>query len=61
MVASLSRGARVVKAANTLLSVVLSADPKQAGGRRVLFMSGDDVTAKEGVNCSSFLGVRSQH
>ena len=47
VVASLSPGARVVKAANTLLSAVLAADPKQAGGRRVLFMSGDDVTAKE--------------
>jgi len=49
VVASLSPGARVVKAANTLLSVVLAADPKQAGGRRVLFMSGDDVAAKEEV------------
>jgi len=49
VVASLSPGARVVKAANTLLSVVLAADPKQAGGRRVLFISGDDVAAKEEV------------
>jgi 8-hydroxy-5-deazaflavin:NADPH oxidoreductase len=44
-----SPGARVVKAANTLLSVVLAADPKQSGGRRVLFISGDDVAAKETV------------
>jgi 8-hydroxy-5-deazaflavin:NADPH oxidoreductase len=50
VVASLSPGARVVKAANTLLSVVLAADPKQAGGRRVLFISGDEVGAKEEVN-----------
>jgi 8-hydroxy-5-deazaflavin:NADPH oxidoreductase len=49
VVASLSPGARVVKAANTLLSDVLAANPKQAGGRRVLFISGDDVAAKEEV------------
>jgi 8-hydroxy-5-deazaflavin:NADPH oxidoreductase len=50
VVASLSPGARVVKAANTLVSAVLAADPKQAGGRRVLFKSGDDVTSKQEVN-----------
>jgi 8-hydroxy-5-deazaflavin:NADPH oxidoreductase len=50
VVASLAPGARVVKTGNTLLSAVLAADPQQAGGRRVLFMSGDDVTAKEEVN-----------
>jgi 8-hydroxy-5-deazaflavin:NADPH oxidoreductase len=49
VVASLSPGARVVKTANTLLSAVLAANPKQAGGRRVLFMSGDDIAAKEEV------------
>jgi hypothetical protein len=46
IVASMARGARVVKTANTLLRDVLAADPKQAGGRRVLFMSGDDAAAK---------------
>jgi predicted dinucleotide-binding enzyme len=46
VVASLAPGARVVKAANTLLAAVLAADPHQAGGRRVLFMSGDDAGAK---------------
>jgi len=46
IVATLSPGARVVKAANTLPVAVLSADPKQAGGRRVLFLSGNDAPAK---------------
>ena len=46
VVASLTPGARVVKTANTLLRAVLAADPRQAGGRRVLFMSGDDASAK---------------
>src|SRR5207302_1954068 len=45
--APLVPGARVVKAGNTLLAAVLAADPAQAGGRRVLFMSGDDASAKE--------------
>jgi predicted dinucleotide-binding enzyme len=49
VVASLAPGARVVKIANTLLSAVLAADPKAAGGHRVLFMSGDDSEAKEDV------------
>ena len=49
IVASLVPGARVVKVANTLVSAMLAADPRQAGGRRVLFMSGDDATAKAGV------------
>lgn len=49
IVASLAPGARVVKVANTLVSALLAADPKQAGGRRVLFMSGDDATAKADV------------
>jgi 8-hydroxy-5-deazaflavin:NADPH oxidoreductase len=50
IVASLAPGARVVKVANTLLRAVLAADPKQAGGRRVLFMSGDDAAAKADVS-----------
>jgi 8-hydroxy-5-deazaflavin:NADPH oxidoreductase len=49
IVASLAPGARVVKVANTLISALLAADPKQAGGRRVLFMSGDDANAKASV------------
>jgi len=37
---------RVVKAGNTLLAAVLASNPRQAGGNRVLFVSGDDVEAK---------------
>jgi predicted dinucleotide-binding enzyme len=46
IVAALAPGARVVKVANTLLTALLGADPRQAGGRRVLFMSSDDASAK---------------
>ena len=53
VVASLAPGARVVKAMNTLIVANLSADPREAGGRRVLFMSGDDAPAKKEVaRCS---------
>jgi predicted dinucleotide-binding enzyme len=47
VVASLAPGARVVKAGNTLLAAVLAADPRQAGGKRVLFMCGDDEPSKD--------------
>lgn len=49
IVASLAPGARVVKVANTLPVALLSVDPRQAGGHRVLFMSGDDADAKSTV------------
>ena len=49
IVASLAKGARVVKAMNTLLAKVLASDPREAGGRRVLFVSGDDASAKKAV------------
>jgi predicted dinucleotide-binding enzyme len=49
IVAQLASGARVVKAANTLAADVLGADPREAGGRRVLFVSGDDAEAKGAV------------
>ncbi|MDR9890832.1 NAD(P)-binding domain-containing protein [Pseudenterobacter timonensis] len=39
-------GARVVKAFNTLLAGVLAQEPAQAGGRRVVFISGDHSDAK---------------
>ena len=45
VVASLAPGARVVKAGNTLRAAVLAENPRQAGGRRVLFMSADDAAA----------------
>jgi predicted dinucleotide-binding enzyme len=46
VVADLVRGARVVKAANTLGAAVLASDPQEAGGQRVIFLSGDDIDAK---------------
>jgi predicted dinucleotide-binding enzyme len=46
IVAELVEGARVVKAANTLGAGLLGSDPHEAGGRRVLFLSGDDGAAK---------------
>ncbi|MGH9785406.1 MAG: NADPH-dependent F420 reductase, partial [Terriglobia bacterium] len=46
VVASAASGARVVKTANTLLRALLAADPRVAGGHRVLFVSGDDAAAK---------------
>jgi 8-hydroxy-5-deazaflavin:NADPH oxidoreductase len=46
LVAELVAGARVVKAANTLGAEVLGSDPHEAGGRRVVFLSGDDADAK---------------
>jgi len=49
IVAQLVPGARVVKAANTLAADVLGADPHDAGGRRALFVAGDDAAAKNTV------------
>ncbi|GGB93499.1 NADPH-dependent F420 reductase [Pseudoduganella buxea] len=49
VVAGLAPGARVVKAFNTLLAAVLASDPGQDGGRRVVFLSGDDQAAKSTV------------
>jgi predicted dinucleotide-binding enzyme len=49
LVADRVTGARVVKAANTLGADVLGSDPHEAGGRRVIFISGDDADAKAAV------------
>jgi 8-hydroxy-5-deazaflavin:NADPH oxidoreductase len=49
VVTDLVAPARVVKAANTLAAAVLGSDPHQAGGQRVIFLSGDDVEAKSEV------------
>jgi hypothetical protein len=49
VVADLVAPARVVKAANTLVAAVLGSDPHQAGGQRVIFLSGDDAEAKSEV------------
>jgi len=42
-------GARVVKAFNTLPAAVLEEGPAEGGGRRVLFVSGNDAEANESV------------
>jgi predicted dinucleotide-binding enzyme len=39
-------GARVVKAFNHILPHNLAGDPRSEGGRRVLYMAGDDAEAK---------------
>ena len=44
--ADLVPGARVVKAFNHLRAELLATDPHSNGGRRVLFYSGNDTTAK---------------
>ncbi|SCK15561.1 hypothetical protein VAR608DRAFT_1004 [Variovorax sp. HW608] len=49
IVADAVPGARVVKAFNTLLATHLGADPVVLGGRRVLFVSGDDAPARRAV------------
>ena len=49
VVAELVCPARVVKGANTLGAAVLASEPNEAGGRRVLFLSGDDADAKSEV------------
>jgi predicted dinucleotide-binding enzyme len=46
LVADLVAGAPLVKAANTLSAEVLSSDPHEAGGERVIFISGDDAHSK---------------
>jgi predicted dinucleotide-binding enzyme len=42
-------GARIVKAFNTLYFKTLAQNPNQSGGKRVLFISGDDTSAKSEV------------
>jgi 8-hydroxy-5-deazaflavin:NADPH oxidoreductase len=49
LVADLVAGARLVKAGNTLGADVLGSDPREAGGERVIFLSGDDADAKADV------------
>ena len=44
--ADLVPGARVVKAFNTLPTATLAADPREAGGNRVVFLSGNDAAAR---------------
>jgi 8-hydroxy-5-deazaflavin:NADPH oxidoreductase len=49
VIADLLAPARVVKAANTLGAPILASDPNEAGGQRVIFLSGDDAEAKSSV------------
>jgi 8-hydroxy-5-deazaflavin:NADPH oxidoreductase len=49
VVADAVPGACVVKAFNTLLAARLGEDPGVPGGRRVLFVSGDDIPARAAV------------
>jgi predicted dinucleotide-binding enzyme len=46
IVAELVAPARVVKAGNTMGAAVLASDPAEAGGQRVIFLSGDDDESK---------------
>jgi predicted dinucleotide-binding enzyme len=46
IVAELVVGARVVKAGNAFGAELLGADPRDAGGRRVVFLSGNEAAAK---------------
>ena len=49
VVADLVAPARVVKAANTLGAALLGSDPHEAGGQRVIFLSGDGGEARSEV------------
>ena len=61
VVADLVPGGRLVKAFNTLTPRVLALDPREAGGHRVIFFSGDDADAKSQfgavLTSSGFAGV----
>jgi predicted dinucleotide-binding enzyme len=46
VVSDLVAPARLVKAGNTVGADVLGSDPHEAGGHRVIFLSGDDADAK---------------
>jgi predicted dinucleotide-binding enzyme len=46
IIAELIPGARVVKAFNTLPAALLAADPNDSNGKRVVFISGNDVETK---------------
>lgn len=48
--AELVPGARVVKAFNHLQPHLLSGNPREEGGKRVLFYSGDDARAKSDID-----------
>jgi predicted dinucleotide-binding enzyme len=43
-------GAQVVKAFNTIPAAILAQSPEDDGGRRVVFLSGDDPDARKNVS-----------
>lgn len=49
LVAAQLPGARVVKAFNSLFAAWMAAEPEQPAGNRVVFVSGDEATAKHTV------------
>ena len=49
VVADLVAPARVVKTANIFAAELLASDPRQVGGQRVMFLSGDNADAKSEV------------
>ncbi|HEY1566482.1 MAG TPA: NAD(P)-binding domain-containing protein [Solirubrobacteraceae bacterium] len=49
VVADLVAPARVVKTANIFAADLLASEPREAGGQRVMFLSGDDADAKSAV------------
>lgn len=49
IIAELAPGAKVVKVFNSLMAANIAADPVEAAGKRVLFISGDDVGARRTV------------
>jgi predicted dinucleotide-binding enzyme len=61
VVANLVPGAQVVKAFNTLTPAVLAANPRENGGQRVIFYSGNDHAAKAKVAgcCSKWASLAS--
>lgn len=61
VVSQWAKGAKVVKAFNTLFAQVLAENPQTNGGRRVIFYSGNNDDAKEVVsgilNRMGFAGI----
>lgn len=49
VVAETLKGAKVVKAFNTLPAAILNQAPEESGARRVIFLSGDDPDARKSV------------
>lgn len=47
MVAALAPGARIVKAFNSIITDRFNEGPAKNGGRRVIFVSGDESESKE--------------